>query len=92
MRKTIMPGRPGKVSKMFRTNIYLEEQQHQEIEELARREDRKVSELIREILDEGIRARKRQQWARAAELMASDYANDKELTAFTDLDGEDFLE
>jgi predicted DNA-binding ribbon-helix-helix protein len=77
---------------MLRTNIYLEERQHEEIEELARREDRKVSELIREILDEGIRVRKRQQWARAAELMANDYANDKELTVFTALDGEDFLE
>jgi hypothetical protein len=77
---------------MLRTNIYLEERQHQEITELARREDRKFAELVREMLDEGIRARKRQLWAQAAELMANDYANDKELTAFTALDGEDFLE
>jgi hypothetical protein len=68
---------------MRRINIYLKQCQYQDIEELARREDRKVSELIREILDEGIRVHKRQQWARAAVLMADAYANDQELIAFS---------
>ncbi len=76
---------------MLKTNIYLEERQHKEVTELARQEERTFAEVIREMIDEGIRTRKRQQWAKAAELMAYDYTTDQNLTAMTALDGEDFL-
>lgn len=77
---------------MLRTNIYIEERQHRELLALAGPEPRKVASIIREMIDEGIQARKRRQWEQAAQLMANEYASDKELTAFTALDGEDFIE
>jgi predicted DNA-binding ribbon-helix-helix protein len=77
---------------MLRTNIFIEERQHQQIKEMAERENQNFSSMLREILDEGVRARKRRQLEKAAEIMASEYTTDKELTAFMALDGEDFLE
>lgn len=38
------------------------------------------------------REQRRQKLQRAAEIMRAEYANDRELTAFTALDGEDFIE
>jgi metal-responsive CopG/Arc/MetJ family transcriptional regulator len=77
---------------MQRINIFLEEEQRQQVDEFARKEMQSFAEIVREMIDEGIRVRKRKQWEQAAVLMAPDYAVDKELTAFTSLDGEDFLE
>jgi metal-responsive CopG/Arc/MetJ family transcriptional regulator len=77
---------------MQRINIFLEEEQRQQVDEFARKEQQSFAEIVREMIDEGIRARKHNQWEQAADLMASDYGVDNELTAFTSLDGEDFLE
>jgi hypothetical protein len=77
---------------MQRINIFLEEEQRQQVDEFARKEQQSFAEIVREMIDEGIRVRKRKQWEQAADLMASDYAVDNELTAFTSLDGGDFLE
>jgi len=53
-----------------------------------------IEPLLRECKPkpETARERRRQKLQRAAEIMRAEYANDKELTAFTALDGEDFLE
>lgn len=48
------------------------------------REHRSKSETVRE--------NRRQKLQRAAEIMREEYATDSELTAFTALDGEDFVE
>lgn len=76
---------------MLRTQILLEDDQHQQLTEIARQEKRSVSDLVRQIVDSGLRARKRSALQAAAERMAPIYSSDKELTAFTTLDGEDFL-
>ncbi len=75
---------------MQRTQIMLEPEQHQTLSEIARRENRSLAEVIREMVDEGITLYRRQQLAQAAEALLADYQTDPELTAFTALDGEDF--
>jgi post-segregation antitoxin (ccd killing protein) len=75
---------------MQRTQILLELDLHQQITELARKENLSFSSLVREMLANELRTRKLHQWENAAILMANEYATNVELTAFTALDGEDF--
>jgi len=77
---------------MLRTNIFLEEKQHQQIQELAQKNNQTFSGMLRDILNEGILAHKRKLLENAVKLMVLEYATDEELTPFTALDGEDFLE
>ena len=76
---------------MLRTNILLDKQQHRQIVELAKAEKQTFASIVREMIDEGIRARKHQQWEQAAQRMARAYTDDPDLTAFLTLDSEDFL-
>jgi hypothetical protein len=57
----------------------------------VRKEKQSISGVVRQMLDEGLRAQKRRALEEAAEMMADAYENDKEFTAFTALDGEDFI-
>ncbi len=75
---------------MQRTQIMLEPEQHQTLSEIARRENRSLADLIREMVDEGIALYQKQRLTQAAEALLADYQNDAELTAFIALDGEDF--
>ncbi len=75
---------------MFRTQILLESEQHQALKEIARREKRSLSDVVREMLEQGLQERRKQDLAAAAEALLPDYQGDPELTAFTDLDAEDF--
>ena len=75
---------------MVRTQILLEPEQHHLLTEIARRENRSLSDLIRELVDERIAESKAQVLAAAAQQLLDDYRQDAELTALTSLDGEDF--
>jgi len=76
---------------MQRTQLLLDPIQHKQLADLARQEKQSMSEVVRQMLDEAFRAQKRRSLEKAAVMMASAYETDKELTAFSVLDGEDFL-
>ncbi len=73
-----------------RTQVMLDSAQHKELMVIARREKKSVSKLVREMIENEIKLRKRQELARAASLAVQDYTSDADLTAFTSLDGEEF--
>ena len=75
---------------MQRTQILLEPEQHKALAEIARREKRSLSDLVREMLEKQLEERKKQYLALAAKALLADYQGDAELTAFTALDAEDF--
>jgi predicted DNA-binding ribbon-helix-helix protein len=75
---------------MHRTQILLEEKQHETLTEIARQENRTVSDVVREMVDKEIAERKQRALAAAAQALLEDYKSDPELTAFQSLDGEDF--
>ena len=73
---------------MIRTQVILEEDQHHQLVEIARQQNRSLSDLVREFLDDQVRIYKMNQMARAAEQLRQDYLEDRELTALTALNGE----
>ena len=75
---------------MYRTQILLEPEQHKILTEIARQENRSLSDLIREMVDHQIARRNQMALAAAAEALLVDYQTDPELTAFQALDGDDF--
>jgi predicted CopG family antitoxin len=74
---------------MHRTQILLEQEQHEALKEIALREKRSLSDVVREMLQKQLEERKTMQLAAAAKALLSDYQDDPELTAFTALDAED---
>ncbi len=76
-------------SRFDRTQILLEPSQRRSLAWIAKREKRSLSAVIREMVDLQLAERKRQELAAAAQALLPDYQTDKELTAFTALDGED---
>ena len=75
---------------MERTQLMLEPEQKQILKEIAERENKSFSELVREMLDEQIEKHQKSKLAAAAQALLIDYTTDEELLAFTALDGEDF--
>jgi predicted DNA-binding protein len=75
---------------MHRTQILLEPEQHRTLVEIARREGRSLSDIVREMLQRQLEERRKRDLALAAEALLADYQRDPELTAFTALDAEDF--
>ncbi|NUM49094.1 MAG: ribbon-helix-helix protein, CopG family [Anaerolineales bacterium] len=73
-----------------RTQILLEPDQHQALTEIARQEKRSISEVVREMLRQQLAERKKRNLETAASALLDDYLNDKDLTAFSVLDAEDF--
>ncbi len=78
------------VKRLERTQVLLEPEHHRALIEIAQRENTSVSEVLRRMIDEQLRLRRKQALAQAAEALRADYESDQELTAFTALDGEDF--
>jgi hypothetical protein len=74
----------------YRAQILLEPEQHRILQEIARREKRSMSDVVRDMLKRQLAERKKQELAAAAQALLHDYQNDTDLTAFTSLDGEDF--
>jgi predicted CopG family antitoxin len=72
-----------------RTQILLEPGQRRKLTRIAAQEKRSLSDVVREMIDAELAARKRREMEEAAQALLSDYQADKDLTAFTALDGED---
>jgi predicted CopG family antitoxin len=75
---------------MYRTQILLEPEQHKDLAEIARREKRSLSDVVRGMLQKQLKERKKLDLEMAAKALLADYQNDPELTAFSTLDAEDF--
>jgi predicted CopG family antitoxin len=75
---------------MYRTQILLEQEQHKALAEIAQREKRSLSDVVREMLQKQLEERKQLDLAKAAMALLADYQDDPELTAFSALDVEDF--
>ena len=75
---------------MYRTQILLEHEQHKALAEIAQREKRSLSDVVREMLQKQLEERKQLDLAKAAKALLADYQDDPELTAFSALDVEDF--
>ena len=75
---------------MERVQILLEAEQKRILKKIAKQEKLNFSELVRNMLDEQIVNRQKLVLAAAAKALLGNYKTDKELTAFTALDGEDF--
>jgi metal-responsive CopG/Arc/MetJ family transcriptional regulator len=75
---------------MHRTQILLEQEQHKALKAIARRENRSLSDVVREMLQKQLEERKKMELTKAAKALLPDYQGDSELTAFTALDAEDF--
>ena len=72
-----------------RTQILLEPEQRRRLARIALLEKRSLSDVVREMIDMELAARKRREMEAAAQALLSDYQSDQDLTAFTALDGED---
>ena len=76
---------------LHRTQVLLEKSQHEILSQIAKEESRSLSEIVREMIERELRYRQRRQMMLAAQELQADYNTDPELTAFTSLDGDDFL-
>jgi len=75
---------------MYRAQILLDTEQHKALSEIARREHRSLSDVVREMLQKQLDERKKLDLELAAKALLIDYQADPELTAFSALDGVDF--
>ena len=75
---------------MERVQILLDPEQKRILNKIAKQEKRNFSDLVRKMLDEQIEMHQKTTLAAAAHALLDDYKTDKELTAFTALDGDDF--
>jgi hypothetical protein len=75
---------------MQRTQILLDPKQHKALAEIAQREKRSLSDVIRTMLQTQLEERKKHELELAAKALLADYQSDPELTAFSGLDSENF--
>ncbi|MEW6416915.1 MAG: ribbon-helix-helix protein, CopG family [Nitrospirota bacterium] len=73
-----------------RVTISLPSEISKEIEELKKELRMSKSEIFKKAFEKFLREYRRQKIQRVAEMMASEYRKDEELTVFTDLDSEEF--
>jgi hypothetical protein len=73
---------------MERVQIFLQPEERTALEQLAKEAGLGISEMVQRLLRERIRQNRRVNLRKSANMMANAYKNDKELTAFRDLDGE----
>ncbi len=78
------------MSVLYRTQILIEQEQHEALKDIARREKRSLSDIIREMLWKQLEEKKKQDLLVAARELQENYLTDSELTAFSSIDGEDF--
>ena len=76
---------------LSRAQILLEKSQHEMLTRIAQEENRSLSEIVREMIGRELRYRQRHQILLAARELQADYTTDRELIAFTEIDGDDFL-
>lgn len=78
------------MANLIRTQIMLEKNQRDQLNEIAKSSGVSFSELVRDFLNAQIRMRRYEKMQKAAEQLYDDYMNDPELTSMTAMDGEDF--
>jgi hypothetical protein len=76
-------------ARYIRTQVLLDPETRIRLDEMARQQERSLSDLVRELLKEQLRLHTRCQMMEAARLLREDYETDEELTAFVALDGDD---
>ena len=76
--------------KTHRLNILVSESFDRRLAEAAEKYDTNKSAFVRQAVEREFKRREEEELAQAAGELASLYASDEELTAFTSLDGEDF--
>lgn len=74
-----------------RAQILLKKSQHDILTEIARQENRSLSEIVRELLEQALTARQRRQMSLAAHELQAEYRTNPALAEFTALDTEDFF-
>ncbi len=79
------------MSDLIRVQVLLEKRQRVELDEIAEKEGKSLSELVRVFLEMQLRERKYAEMRQAAEQLAADYEMGGELTELTSLDGEDIF-
>ena len=77
---------------MERIQILLEPVERQALKQLADEANTSMSNIVRGLLRERLKERRRAKLRQAAQLMADEYRSDPDLTAFSVLDGEEFLD
>jgi metal-responsive CopG/Arc/MetJ family transcriptional regulator len=77
---------------MERIQLLLDPRDRQELEKLAKEAYTSMSGIIRELIRDYVSRQKKLKFRRAAELMENEYKVDSNLTAFSTLDGEDFID
>ena len=76
--------------KLQRVQILLDEDQQSYLARVSEHSGKSVSALVRELVAEKMAGAKEVRLHRAARELRSLYADDDELTAFSDLDGDDW--
>jgi hypothetical protein len=79
------------MTNFIRTQVLLDKEQRNQLDEIAQSAGISFSELVREFLDAQLRLRIYEDMRRAAEQLQDDYTHDSNLTEMTTLDGEDFI-
>jgi len=74
----------------IRTQVLLDAETRAALLRVAHREERSLSDVVREMLQAQLRQRMKEEMEAAAQALLADYESDKELSAFFVLDGEDF--
>ena len=79
------------MSELVRTQVLLDKKQRDELNEIAKREKKPFSELVRNYLAAQLRQQKYVDMRLAAEALVQDYAEGSDLIETTSLDSEDFI-
>jgi hypothetical protein len=77
---------------MERIQILLEPIERQALKQLADEANTSMSNIVRGLLRERVKEHRRAKLRQAALLMADEYRSDPDLTAFSALEGEEFLD
>ena len=75
---------------LVRTQILLDPALYRQITALAEQEGRSLSSLVREMLADGLRLRKRRRLEQAAHALQPDYGAEGDMNDFNALDSESF--
>ncbi len=78
------------MSNYVRTQILIDKNQRIELNQIAKKTGKTLSEIVRDFLDAQILLQKYENMKQAADELKFDYSDDSELTALSSLDGEDF--
>ena len=74
-----------------RTQVLLEPEQIKKLAAIAEEEGRSVSSLLREWVDDALKARQQKIFSAAAKALAESYYSDGELTGYSSIDDDSFF-